>query len=235
MPHVLHVVVVLQEVQHLLHFDDGVLVGDGGVGIGHHLHVGGDELVALLFQVLPDAGEVVGLGGDFEHVLVGGEIRGAGLQGVAHHGVLVQAFPLDGDDALLVEHEGHAAGGAQVAAKLVESVAHIGGGAVPVVGKGLHDHGHAAGAVAFVGDVLEVVVVALAGRLFDDPVDVVVGDVGSLGLGDGVPQAGVRRGVGAAALFYGHGQLTANLGEDFRLGAVGLFLFPLDVVPFRMS
>ena len=51
--------------------------------------------------------------------------------------------------------------------------------------------------------------------------------------------AGLRRKTckrgGAAALFYGHGQLTANLGEDFRLGAVGLFLFPLDVVPFRMS
>ena len=135
----------------------------------------------------------------------------------------------------LVEHEGHAAGGAQVAAEFIEGVAHVGGGAVAVVGKGLHDHGHAGGAVALVGHVLVVVGAALAGGLFDDAVDVVVGDVGGLGLGDGVPQAGVGGGVGAAALFYGHGQLTADLGEDLGLGAVGLLLLPLDVIPFRVS
>src|SRR5699024_386868 len=119
-------------------------------------------------------------------------------------------------------HEGHAAGGAQVAAELVKGVAHVGGGAVPVVGQGLHDHRHAGGAVAFVGDVLVVVVAAFPGGLLDNPVDVVVGDVGGLGLGDGVPQPGVGGGVGAAALFHGHGQLTADFGKDLGLGAVGL-------------
>ena len=80
---------------------------------------------------------------------------------------------------------------------LSKVVAHIGGGAVAVVGEGFHDHGHAAGAVAFVGDALIVVVVALAGGLLDDPLDVVVGHVGSLGLGNGV-LAGLEFAAGSA-------------------------------------
>ena len=123
---------------------------------------------------------------------------GAGVQGVHHDGVLIQILFLDDDHALAVERPGHAAGGAQALAVLVQQVAHLGGGAVAVVGEGVHDHGHAGGAVALVHHVLVAVGVAGAQSLVDGALDVVVGHVGGLGLGDDGGQAGVVIGVAAA-------------------------------------
>ena len=72
-------------------------------------------------------------------------------------------------------------------------MADLGRGALAVVGQRLDDDGHAAGAVALVGDGLVVVGVAGAERLVDGALDVVVGHVGGLGLGDDGGEAGVVR------------------------------------------
>jgi hypothetical protein len=113
-------------------------------------------------------------------------------------------------------------------------VAHGTGGAVAVVGHGFHDHRHAAGAVAFVGNGL-VVVAARACRLFQAALDVVVGHVGGLGLGDDGGQAGVIGGVRTAALLHRDDQLLGDLGEGCRALGVLRALGFLDVMPFGMS
>ena len=110
----------------------------------------------------------------------------------------------------------------------------VGGGAVAVIGEGLYDYRHARRAVALVDDLLIFAAVVSAGGLFDDTVDVVVGYVVGLGLGDNIPQLGVIVGVGPAGLD-GHGQFPADLGEDLGPLLVGFLLFALDGAPFRMS
>ena len=123
---------------------------------------------------------------------------------------------------------------AQVAAAFIKVVAQIPGGAVAVVRKGLHDNGHAAGAVSLVYDLLVGVLVVASRCLLDAAVDVVVGHIAGLGLGDAVPKLAVGCRVGAA-LLYRHGDLPGHLGEYLGPGRVGSALFPLDVVPFGMS
>ena len=112
-------------------------------------------------------------------------------------------------------------------------MAQIGRRAVAVVGERLHHHGHAGGTVALVGDALVIVLFAALG-LFDDALDVVVGDVHALGLGNEVPQLGIDVGVAAARLLYYYRDLSAYLGEDLALDGIGCFLFPLDIIPFAV-
>ena len=94
--------------------------------------------------------------------------------------LIVAIFVVDDQDALLVKGPGHAAVGAQVAAELVEVVAHGACGTVAVVGHGFHDDGNTAGAVAFVGDGFVVVATLAACSRLKGTRDVVVGHVGSL-------------------------------------------------------
>ena len=109
-------------------------------------------------------------------------------------------------------------------------------GALAVVGQGLHNDGHAAGAVALVGDGLVVVGAAGAQGPVDGALDVVVGHVDGLGLGDDRGQTGVVVGVaGAAALFHGHDDLLGDLGEGGGALGVGRALGLLDIMPFGMS
>ena len=63
-PGVLDIIIVVQGVQQLAHLDELIGVGQRGGGGRHLRHVGGDELVALLFQRVADSGEVLGAGGD---------------------------------------------------------------------------------------------------------------------------------------------------------------------------
>src|SRR5699024_693691 len=140
----------------------------------------------------------------------------AAVHGVHHHGILlvVTLGVVDDQHALLVKAPGHAAGGAQVAAELVKVVAHAAGGTLPVVGHGLHNHSHTAGAVAFVGDGFVVVAAACAGSPLQYPLDVVVGHIGGLGLGDDGGKTGVVGGIdGAAALFDCHNHFLCDFGE----------------------
>mgnify|MGYP003209364921 CR=1 FL=1 len=52
MPDVLHVVVVLEHVYHFLHVLDVALVGEGDVGLRHHLGLGAEQLIAVAGEVL---------------------------------------------------------------------------------------------------------------------------------------------------------------------------------------
>ena len=205
--------------------------------MGNHLDGSGGKGVPLLLQGLGDGVEVVGLTGDLKDRAVGLEVGGAGVQGVHHHRLLVQVAVLvvDDNDALAVKTPTDAAAGAHVPAVLVEKVADLRGGAVAVVGEGLHDNGHAAGAVALVDHVLEVVGVTGAQSLVDGALDVVIGHVGGLGLGDDGGQAGVVVGVAAAALLHRHDHLAGDLGEDLGALGVGSALGLLDIMPFGMS
>ena len=112
-------------------------------------------------------------------------------------------------------------------------MAQVGSGTIAVVGQGLHHHGDAAGAVAFVGDGFVVVLLAALSAL-DDALDVIVGHVQALGLGNQVTQLAVAGGVRAAHA-HGNADLAANLGEQLGLLAVGLFFLAFDVIPFAMS
>ena len=47
---VLHVVVVLHHVDELFHVLDVPLVGEGNIVLGHHLHLGGGEHIALFLH-----------------------------------------------------------------------------------------------------------------------------------------------------------------------------------------
>ena len=114
-------------------------------------------------------------------------------------------------------------------------MAHLARGAVAVIGQRFHDHGDAAGTVAFVLQRLIIIRVAVARRFFDDALDVVVGHIVRLGFGDAVLQFGVGVRIGAAALFHRHSDLATDFGEDFGFLTVGLFFFALDIIPLRMS
>ena len=78
-------------------------------------------------------------------------------------------------------------------------MAQISSGAVAVVSEGFDDDGNAAGSVAFIGKRLIGLSVVFTGRLLDDALDVFIGNVVGLGLGNAVAQLGVGARVGAAA------------------------------------
>lgn len=71
-PDVLHVLVILQHVDELVHALDVVLAGHGDVILRHHLDLGAFEGIALVLQGLHHVVEAVGIGGDLEH----GAVRG---------------------------------------------------------------------------------------------------------------------------------------------------------------
>ena len=70
MPDVLHVVVVLQEVDETLHILEIALGGKGDVGLGDHLDLGAGEAVALLLQGLHHVVEGVGIAGDLQKLTI---------------------------------------------------------------------------------------------------------------------------------------------------------------------
>lgn len=237
MPDVLHIVVVLQHVDELLHVFHIALAGELDVILGDHLHLGADEGIPLLLQSLYHVIEGVWLAGDLQGGAVGLEVRRAGVQSIHHDGVLVQLALLvvNDDDALFVEGPADAALGAQVAVALVKGVADLRGGTLAVVGQGVHDDGHAAGAVALVGDGFVVVGVAGAQGLVDGALDIVVGHVDRLGLGDDGGKAGVVVGVAGAALLHRHDDLAGNFSERGGALGVGRALGFLNIMPFGMS
>ena len=112
----------------------------------------------------------------------------------------------------------------------------LGSGTLTVVGQSVHDYGHAAGAVALIGDGFEVLRAAGTQGLVDGALDVVVGHVDGLGLGDHGSQAGVvGRVAGAAAFLDGNNDLLGDLGECGGTLGVSSALGLLNVMPFRMS
>ena len=237
-PDVLDVFVVLEHVEHLLHVLRVVLVRQLDIAVlRQHLDLRGEQRVALGRQRVGDGSDLVLGGVDVEYELLGLKIGGARVERVHHDGVLVQLLVLvvDDDDALAVEGPGDAVCRAHVPAVLVEVVADLAGGAVAVIGHGLDDDGDALRAVAFVGDLLVVFGVARAERLVDRALDIVIGHVGRLGLGDHGRKLGVAAGVAAAAFLDRDYHFARDLGEGLRALGVGRALGFLYVVPLGMS
>ena len=238
MPDVLDIVIVLQHIDELLHILQVALIGEGDVVLGHHGDVGGEEGVALVLQRLDHSVEVIGLAADFHHHAVSLKVGSAGLQSVHHHGILVQLLILivNDDHTLPVKAPGHAALRAQIAVALIKGVTNLGSGTLTVVGQSVHDDGHTAGTVALIGDSLKVLGVSGTQRLINGALDVVIGHVDGLGLGDHGSQAGVvGRVAGAAAFLDGNNDLLGDLGECGGTLGVSSALGLLNVMPFRMS
>ena len=194
---VLDVVVLVEDVAELEHLlavlDVEVDVGGGDVaGLGA---LGGDP---VLFEGLADGLEDLGVAGDLEVAVDELDVVGAGLEGDLHQAVLGDVLGVDDEQALEVEQVADAAAGAEVAAADLERLAELAGGPVAVVGQDLAEDGHAAGAVALVDDLLEVLGAELAGRLLDRALDVVLGAAERAGLVDRVAEPQVRGGVAAA-------------------------------------
>ena len=108
-------------------------------------------------------------------------------------------------------------------------------GALAVVGQRFDDDSHTAGAIALVGDGLVVVGVARAERLVDGALDVVVGHVGSLRLGNDGRETGVVIRIARAALLDGDDDLLGDLGEGGAALGVSRALRLLNIVPLGMS
>ena len=126
-------------------------------------------------------------------------------------------------DALAVEQVGHRARVGHRAAVAGHRDAHLGGGAVAVVGQALDEHRDAVGAVALVHDRLVVGAAGLqAGAALDRALDVVVRDRGLLRLLDGVVERRVAGRVAAAGprrdldVLDQLGEQLAALGVDRR-------------------
>ena len=145
--------------------------------------------------------------------VLGVDVLGAGVD--RGQGDLVGIDPVarDGDQAARLELPGDGARTGQLAAGLGEDRADLGRRPVAVVGRGLDEDGHAAGAVALVDDLLELLGLAAAGRLVDRPLDVVGRHVDRAGLLDREPEpvVGVRV---AAALPRGDADLAGDLREE---------------------
>ena len=130
--------------------------------------------------------------GDGVAGLVGGDVIGTGVDRGFEHRVAARLGGGIDDLADAGEHEGDRAGLAQVAAELGEQRAHVGGGAVAVVGQRLDDDGNAARAIALVAD-LVIALGIVAGGLLDGALDVVLRQVFGTGVLDGEAQAGIGR------------------------------------------
>jgi hypothetical protein len=124
---------------------------------------------------------------------------------------------------------------AEVAAMLGEGVAHLGAGAVAVVGRRLDQHRNSSRPVAFVHHGLERSrVAALAGPLRDRALDVVLRHRRVLGLLHGERERRVALDV-AAAVLRGDGDRARELGEELAAAGVDDRLLVLDPGPLGMA
>src|SRR3984957_4319948 len=192
--HVLDVVVFVQKVDQFQEPLGGLVIDRHGIMRfpGQRRFSGFAE---FCLQRLGDLAEGFLRGVDLVAALAGDDVVGAGLdRGIQHRVVGAYACVIF-DDAGAVEHEGHRAGLAEIAAGLGEVGADVGGGAVAVVGQRLDDHGHPAGTVALVADL--VVILALAAdRLFYRALDRVLRHVLLAGRDDRGAQPGIHGGGG---------------------------------------
>ena len=192
------------------------------------------ELHPGLLERRAHRGEVGRLGDDLEDVLLDGDVLGAGLDR-RHEVVLGVALGVDDDQPALVEQVGDGARLAEAAAVLGQQVAHVGAGAVAVLGHRLDEQRDAAGAVALVHDVLDRGrVAARAGALGDRALDVVLGHRGVARLLDGQLQRRVALEL-APAVARGGGDRAGELGEVLAAAGVDDRLLVLDRRPLGMA
>ena len=111
----------------------------------------------------------------------------------------------------------------------------LAGRAVAVVGHGLHDHGDALRAVAFISDLFIILRIAGAERLVDRALDIIIGHIGRFSLGDDRRELGIAARIAAAALLDRDDHLARDLGKGLSTLGVGSALGLLYVVPLGMS
>src|SRR5690606_11234869 len=209
---VLHVVQVLEHAQQFLHLLGG-LAGHGDVVVGAEGDLGIARRQARGLHRLLHRVEHIRRGEHVDRAIlrIDHHVVGTGLDRRLGDRVLVAA--LVAEHAQPLEHEGHRALGAHVAAVLAEGVEHVGHGTHAVVGQAVDDHRHAAGGIALVAHFLVLDAFQLAGGLLDRPLDHVLGHVRGKGLVHGRAQARVVAGVTPAGAG-GDADLADQLGED---------------------
>ena len=103
-----------------------------------------------------------------------------------------------------------------------------------VVGHDFHEYRHTTGAIAFVGQLFVVVIIATTGATFNRALDGVFFHIGGERLVDDGAQAGIIIGI-PPALARGHGQLTNDFGEDLAPLGILCRLAVLDVGPLTVT
>ena len=119
-------------------------------------------------------------------LVVGYDILCARVDRELHYLLFVYILCVNKDNALTGEHEHNRALLTHVSAVFVEIMTDIARGAVAVIGKRFNNHGNAVGAVALVYDFLVIRAAAFARRLLYNAVDIIVGDIGCLRLGNDI-------------------------------------------------
>ena len=76
-PHILHILVLLQHIQKLGHAANVIFVGHGNIVLRYHLDLSALEGIALLLQRFHHIIKAVGIGGDLEHGAVSLHVLGA--------------------------------------------------------------------------------------------------------------------------------------------------------------
>ena len=115
-----------------------------------------------------------------------------------------------------------------------EHVADLADRPVLVVGERLNQERHAAGTVAFVGDLFVGDARLFARAAANGALDVLARHVVRLGLGDDRPQARIHVRIAAAAAG-GDGQFLDEAREDLAALGIGGTLLMLDCVPLGMA
>jgi hypothetical protein len=126
------------------------------------------------------------------------------------------------------------AGYGETAAIAREDAPHFRGGAVLVVRRHLHDNGHAAGRVSFIGHFFINHAGQLACALLDGAVDVFARHVGFARLHYDGAQPGVHVGI-AAARFRGDGDFFREAAEDLAPLCVGGAFKVFEFCPLAMT
>ena len=183
---------------------------------------------------LQHVGKIVRIGIDVHRtVVIADHVFGPRFERGLHDDVLVGPGTV-ADDALLAEHIGYGAVGAEIAAMLGEGVSHLGGGPVAVVGHAVDDDRHTGRAIALVSDLVVIAVVVTAGAAFDRAIDRIVGHIGAAGLVHRQSQARIRFDI-ATTLFRRHRHLADQLGPQLPpLFIVGCLLV-LDIGPLAVT
>ena len=137
---------------------------------------------------------------------------GLQLQQAFQQGFLPAGIGGDGHLAPVFEEIGHATAFAEIAAVFAEGQAEIRSRAVAVVGEGIHQHGHASGAIALVAHLVQLDAVSpLAGALGDRPFNVRGRHASCLGFADGRSELEIAVGIRASPCR--HHDLPAEAGE----------------------
>ena len=166
-------------------------------------------------------------------VLVHHHVIGAGLQRHFHNFVLTGARRKNQLPAML-ELERHRTFGAHIAAVFAERVAHLGHGAHPVVGHGVHHDRRAPYAVALIPDFFVTDAFQVASRLVDIAFDGVGRHIRRLGFFHRQAQARVDGQV-TAARARRHHDFTDHAGPHLAAFFVLAALAVLNIGPFAVS